>query len=224
MYLTYVAGWWDVARKNDFLFVAIENHQFVTATEAKDVIETLLTRYPVDPARIYVTGFSMGSGKTWDLYQEYPEMLAGIMPASALFPVYTTFWGKPVTDKLNKTVSVPVFYSGGEKSHLPELPFHADTCLERVKYVAQVNRLKKSFDDVSFDDKDKWADPLWGIPGDRVEKLYDPSRDATLTVNYYDSEDGVCRTAFAGVSNQVHEFRQHSAEAAWKFISQFRKE
>ena len=224
MYLTYVAGWWDVARKNDFLFVAIENHQFVTATEAKDVIETLLTRYPVDPARIYVTGFSMGSGKTWDLYQEYPEILAGIMPASALFPVYTTFWGKPVTDKLNKTVSVPVFYSGGEKSHLPELPFHADTCLERVKYVAQVNRLKKSFDDVSFDDKDKWADPLWGIPGDRVEKLYDPSRDATLTVNYYDSEDGVCRTAFAGVSNQVHEFRQHSAEAAWKFISQFRKE
>ena len=224
MYLTYVAGWWDVARKNDFLFVSIENHQFVTATEAKQVIETLLTRYPIDKTRIYATGFSMGSGKTWDLYQEYPEILAGIMPASALFPVYTTFFGKPVTDRLNKTVAVPVFYSGGEKSHLPELPFQADSSLERVKYVAEVNKLKKSFADVSFENKDNWEDPIWGIPGDRVEKEYDATRDATLTIHYYDSEDGVCRTAFASVSNQIHECRQHSIECAWKFISQFRRE
>ena len=223
MYLTYVAGWWDIARKYDFLFVSIENHQFVTATEAKEVIDTLLTRYPIDPARIYATGFSMGSGKTWDLYQEYPEILAGIMPASALFPVYTTFFGKPVTDRLNKTVSVPVFYSGGEKSHLPELPFHADTSLERVKYVAEVNKLKKTFEGVSFDDKDNWEDPIWGLPGDRIEKVYDPTRDATLTIHYFDSEDGICRTAFASVSNQIHECRQHSVENAWKFISQFRK-
>ena len=224
MYLTYVAGWWEIAKKYDFLFVSIENHQFVTATEAKEVIDVLLTRYNIDPSRIYATGFSMGSGKTWDLYQEYPEILAGIMPASALFPVYTTFFGKPVTDRLNKTVSVPVFYSGGEKSHLPELPFHADTSLERVKYVAEVNRLKKSFEDVSFENKENWEDPIWGLSGDRIEKIHDPSRDATLTVHYFDSEDGVCRTAFSSVSNQVHECRQHSVENAWKFISQFRKE
>ena len=224
MYLTYVAGWWDVARKNDFLYVAIENHQFVTATEAKDIIEVLKTRYPIDATRIYATGFSMGSGKTWDLYQEYPEILAGIMPASALFPVYTTFFGKPVTERLNKTISVPVFYSGGEKSHLPELPFQADSSLERVKYVAEVNKLKKSFADVAFENKDNWEDPIWGIPGDRIEKVYDPTRDATLTIHYFDSEDGVCRTAFASVSNQIHECRQHSIENAWKFISQFKKE
>ena len=224
MYLTYVAGWWDVARKNDFLYVAIENHQFVTATEAKDIIEVLKTRYPIDATRIYATGFSMGSGKTWDLYQEYPEILAGIMPASALFPVYTTFFGKPVTERLNKTVSVPVFYSGGEKSHLPELPFQADSSLERIKYVAEVNKLKKSFDDVAFENKDNWEDPIWGIPGDRIEKVYDPTRDATLTIHYFDSEDGVCRTAFASVNNQIHECRQHSIENAWKFISQFKKE
>ena len=221
MYLTYVAGWWDVARKYNFLYVAIENHLYVTATEVKDVIDVLKTRYSIDPSRIYATGFSMGSGKTWDLYQEYPEILAGIMPASALFPVYTTFYGKPVTDRLNKTVSVPVFYSGGEKSHLYELPFHADSALERVKYVAEVNKLKKSFDGVAFENRDNWEDPIWGIPGDRIEKVYDPERDATLTIHYYDSEDGVCRTAFASVDNQIHECRKHSIENAWKFVSQF---
>ncbi len=224
MYLTYVAGWWDVARKYDFLYVAVENHQFVTATEAKDVIDVLQTRYPIDPSRIYATGFSMGSGKTWDLYQEYPEILAGIMPCSAMFPVYTTFWGKPATEKLNKTVSVPVFYSGGEMSHLPELPSQGEGCLERLKYVAEVNKLKRSFADISFEDKDKWEEPFWGHPGDRIEKISDPTRDAVLTVHYFDSEDGVCRTAFAGVSNQIHECRQHSIENAWKFISQFENE
>ena len=221
MYLTYVAGWWEIAHRYGFLFVSIENHQNVTATEAVEVIETLKKRYPIDAHRIYATGFSMGSGKTWDCYQEYPEVFAGLMPASALFPVYTSFFGMPVTDRLNKDVPVPVFYSGGEESHLPELPCHAGSALERVTYVAQVNRLKKQFDGISFEGKDGWENRIWGIPGDRVEKIYDPSRDSTLTVHYYESEDGVCRTAFASVSGQIHECRHHSCENAWKFISQF---
>ena len=221
MYLTFVAGWWEICHRYNFLFVSVENHQNVTATEAVEVIEDLKKRYPIDAHRIYATGFSMGSGKTWDCYQEYPDVFAGIMPASALFPVYKTFWGGPPTERLNKTVPVPVFYSGGEESHLPELPFHSDTALERVQYVAEVNQLKKEFDGVSFEQKDSWEQPIWGIPGDKVEKIYDPSRDSTLTVHYYESEDGVIRTAFASVSGQIHECRHHSCENAWKFISRF---
>ena len=53
------------------------------------------------------------------------------------------------------------------------------------------------------------------------EKIFDEERNSTLTVRYYDSEDGVCRTAFASVSGQVHECRHHTNENAWKFISQF---
>ena len=221
MYLTFVAGWWEIARRHSFLFVSVENHQNVTATEAVELIGHLKERYPIDGRRIYATGFSMGSGKTWDCYQEYPEVFAGLMPVSALFPVYTTFFGEPVTDRLNKNVPVPVFYSGGEDSHLPELPFHAATALERVQYVAEVNRLKKDFSGVSFEQKDSWEQPVWGVPGDRVEKVQDPSRGSTLTIHYYDSEDGVCRTAFASVSGQIHECRQHSCENAWNFISRF---
>ena len=223
MYLTFVAGWWEIAHRYGFLFVSVENHQFVTATEAVVVIEGLKERYRINDRRIYATGFSMGSGKTWDLYQQYPEVLAGIMPASALFPVYTTLFGEPASGSLNKTVPVPVFYSGGEESPLPELPCHKDTALERVRYVAEVNRLKKRFDGISFDKKADWADPVWGVPGDRVEKVADPSRGSMLTIHYYDSEDGLCRTAFASVSGQMHECRPHSCENAWKFISRFER-
>ncbi len=223
MYLTYVAGWWEIAHRYGFLFVSIENHQFVTANEAVQVLEALKGRYGIDTHRIYATGFSMGSGKTWDLYEEYPEVFAGLMPVSALFPVYTSFFGGPPKENLNKTVPVPVFYSGGEESPLPELPCQAATALERAQYVAEVNKLKKNLAGLSFEQKDAWEDTFYGLSGERVEKVYDPSRSSTLTVRYYDSEDGVCRTAFASVSGQVHECRHHSIENAWKFISQFRR-
>ena len=222
MYLTFVSGWWEIAHRYSFLFISVENHLGVPAAEAVQVIQALKERYRIDEKRIYATGFSMGSGKTWDLYQEYPQLFAGLMPTSALFPVYKTFYGEPAKDTLNKTVPVPVFYSGGALSPLPELACQAETCLERVKYVSEVNRLKKSFNAVALENKADWEDPIWGLKGDRVEEIYDPSRDATLSVNYYDSEDGICRTAFASVSNQMHECRHHSCECAWKFISSFK--
>ncbi len=220
MFLTFVSGWYEIAHRYGFLYVSLENHQNVTATEVVEVIENLKKRYNIDEHRIYATGFSMGSGKTWDMYQEYPGIFAGLAPASALFPVKNNPFSQPLGDRLNTTVSVPIFYSGGENSHLPELPFQADSALERIQYAAEVNKCKIKFD-LSYDDKDNWANPIWGVSGNRVEKLYDEVRDSYLTIQYFDSEDGVCRTAFASVSGQGHECRHHTCENAWKFISQF---
>lgn len=220
LFFTFVSGWYEIAHKYGFLFAAIENHQNVTATEVMEVIDHLKKRYRIDEHRIYATGFSMGSGKTWEMFQEYPQVFAGLAPASALFPVKNNPFGKPVGDWLNTTVPVPIFYSGGEKSHLPELPFQADSGLERAQYAAKVNQLKAKFD-LRYEEKETWPDPIWGETGDRVEKIYDESRGSYLTIRYFDSEDGVCRTAFASVSEQVHEYRRHTGEQAWKFISQF---
>ena len=220
MFLTFVSGWWEIAHRYNFLYVSVENHLNVTATEAMELLEHLKQRYNIDEHRIYATGFSMGSGKTWDMFHEYPDVFAGLAPASALFPVRNNPFGKSLGEQLNTTVPVPMFYSGGEKSHLPELPFQAESCMERIQYAAEVNCLKKKFD-LSYENKENWEDKIWGVPGDRVEKIYDESRGSTLTINYYDSEDGVCRTAFASISEQVHECRHHTNENAWKFISQF---
>ncbi|MCR4793176.1 MAG: hypothetical protein K5871_10515 [Lachnospiraceae bacterium] len=222
MYLTYVSGFWQVAHDHDILYVALEDHLNITPTEIIDVIEHLKGKYSIDEKRIYIGGFSMGSGKTQDMFQEYPEYFAGLCPCSALFPVKDNMFSHPLGE-INNSVPVPLFYSGGEKSPLPELPSQADSCLDRFKYLAAVNGLKKlkEIEALKFDEKDSWADPFWGVPGDRTEKLYDESRDSYLTVNYYDSEDGVCRTAFASVSGQQHECRHHSIETAWDFVSKF---
>ena len=50
MYLTFVAGWWEICHRYNFLFVSVENHLSVTATEAVAVIEDLKKRYRIDEA------------------------------------------------------------------------------------------------------------------------------------------------------------------------------
>ena len=224
-FLTYVSGWYAVAHKYNFLYVAIENHQTVTATEVIEVIEYLKNVYNIDEKRIYATGFSMGSVKTWELIQEYPELFAGYAPADALFPMGKGKFSQSNSGRFNEDVPVNLFYSGGEASPLPELPCHADTSLDRMKYAARLNRLKKSkeINALRFEDRDNWENPIYGVNPDKIERLYDDTRDAYLTINYFESEDGVCRTAFASISGQEHELRQHTNEAAWKFISGFTK-
>ena len=219
-YLTRVSGWYRVAARNRFLLVAVENHLNSTASEMMEFISVLREKYSIDITRIYATGFSMGGCKTWDLFQEYPSVFAALAPMSATFEVGLNVYGQKAPVKINMNTPVPVFYAGGEITPLPELPFQADKCLERMKYVFRVNRVKTPAD-IRFEDRAAWQNPIFGIDGDKVEKIHDPARNAVLTVHYFESEDGIFRTAFASIDNQGHECREHTCEQAWKFMSQF---
>lgn len=221
MFFTFVSGWWQVCHDHDFLYVSLDNHLIVTATEIMDIITDLKSKYNIDEHRIYAAGFSMGSGKTWDLFQEYPEAFAGLAPGSALFPMKNNNFGKSITDGINTNVPVALFYSGGEQSPLPELPCQAEQCADRIEYLAGVNKWK-NFAGIPAD-KSQWDDPVYGPKPDKIEQLHDESRGSILTVRYYNSEDGICRTALASIDNQQHEYRHHTAETAWNFISQFRR-
>lgn len=222
MYISYISGWYDVAHNNNFLLVALENHLNSTATEMIELIDRLAEKYNIDRSRIYASGFSMGGCKSWDMYQEYPEVFAGLAPMDATFEVGLNSYGRPAPKPINRDVPVPIFYSGGEITPLPELPFQAEKCWDRMRYVFEVNKIKTPYN-VTFEDRENWADKIWGISGDRVEKIYDPSRDSYLTLNYFDSEDGVCRTVFTSVSGQGHECRHHTCEQAWEFLSKFKR-
>ena len=138
----------------------------------------------------------------------------------ATFEVGLNVYGQPAPVPINRSVPVPVFYAGGEETPLPELPFQAGKCCDRIRYVFEVNRVRKPYSAV-FTDQAAWEEPIWGVRGDRVEKVPDPSRGSVLTMHCFDSEDGVCRTALASVSGQGHECREHTCEQAWLFMSRF---
>ncbi len=221
-YLSHISGWYRVAQRHGFLLIAVENHLNVTATETVELIDRLAKRYPIDRSRLYASGFSMGGCKSWDLYQEYPQLFAALAPMDATFEVGLNVYGEPAPKPINQSVPVPLLYAGGEETPLPELPFQAEKCWDRMRYVFQVNQLKTPYA-VTFEERDSWPEPIWGIAGDEVRKLDDPTRGSVLTLHTFQSQDGVIRTAFASISGQGHECREHTCEQAWLFMSQFRR-
>jgi len=221
MCMSSVSGWFRIAAKYNFLLICVENHLNSTATEIMALIKHLKEKYPIDTEQIYSTGFSMGGCKSWDMLQEYPKMFAGIAPMSATFEVGLNSYGQEV-GPINCDTILPVFYVGGEKTPLPELPFQAQKCLDRVKYVLDINKAVAEYD-VSLEDKDNWKNPIYGIYGDAVYRINDPVRGSILTINLFQSENGCCYSIFGSVDNQGHEVRHHSCENAWKFLSQFRR-
>ena len=221
MCMASLSGWSMVANKYGFLLVSVENHLNSTVTEMVELIEQLKKKYPIDSERIYSTGFSMGGCKSWDFYQEYPNVVAAVAPMDATFDVGENVFGKKIDD-INQNVIVPVFYVGGEITPLPELPFQAEKCVNRMAYVLKVNQAKANYD-VKYEEQDKWTNSIWGIDGDVVYKLKDEVRNSILTLNLFTSQNGCCYSIFGSVSGQGHEVRHHSCENAWKFLSQFRR-
>lgn len=220
LHIAHVSGWWRVAMRNRFLLVTVENHLNSTATEMVEFLAHLRQKYPIDESRIYASGFSMGGCKSWDLFQEYPSLFAALAPMDATFEVGLNVFGKEAPCEINKDVPVPVFYAGGEITPLPELPFQAEKCVDRIRNLFAVNEVKKPYT-AELSDVANWLNPIWGIDGDSTETFYDESRDSVLTVHYFESRDGVIRTALASISGQGHECREHTCEQAWKFMSRF---
>ncbi|MBR4471570.1 MAG: hypothetical protein IKS54_09715 [Erysipelotrichaceae bacterium] len=215
-----IAGWPQIAYDNDFILCAIENHMRTTATEVMEVIEQLKQIYSIDEKKIYATGFSMGSIKTWDLYQKYPEVFAALAPMGASVDVGKNcqFSDSPF---VNEEVMVPVFYSGGENSPLGELPFQSFACVNRINYLMKVNGVETPFE-ISMANRSEWSDSIYGYEGDIVEQFTDDSfPESVTTIRYYQSKDGQIYTALCSISHHAHEIRPFTCEKAWEFMSCF---
>lgn len=50
------------------------------------MIDAAIAQYPIDPARIYVTGFSMGGGGTWNMLARYSSRFAAGVPICGIAP------------------------------------------------------------------------------------------------------------------------------------------
>lgn len=222
MYISEVSEWYRVAHDHNFLLVCVENHMNSTATEMTVLLDHLKEKYPVDPEKVYASGFSMGGCKSWDLMQEYPLLFAGLAPMDATFELGLNAFGQPAPKEINRDIPVPVFYAGGEITPLPELPFQAQKCYDRIDWLLKVNDTVKRYE-VTFEEHETWPEKIWGVTGDNILRYHDESRDSILTVHEFVSRDGRILTQLGSVSGQGHECRHHTCEYAWRFISRFRR-
>ena len=217
-----LAEWPEIGQREGFITVAVEMHLRVSAKEVAALIDHLKEEYAIDETRIYATGFSMGGIKSWDLFEQCPERFAALLPMDAIDYVGNNCFGAK-TDEVNQKTMVPLFYIGGVDSFGVELPMHHERAIERLQYVAKVNRLTKRFD-VRLEDKESWEDPLMAVAGDRTEVLHDPMfPESVYTAHYYDSEDGKCYTCLLGVTHHAHEIRPFTNNFAWNFVKKFKR-
>lgn len=221
MCMVSLSEWHLVVAENEFILVSVENHMNSTATEAVELLAHLKEIYPVDETRVYATGFSMGGCKSWDLFQEYPELFAAVAPMDATFEVGQNVYGQPV-ENINRETVLPVFYVGGEDTPLPELPFQEAKCLNRMAYVLEVNQAVLQ-NTQSFDAQDTWENPIWGINGDVICTAEDPVKGSVLTMHLFESKNGCCYSIFGSASKQSHEMRHLNCVNAWKFFSMFKR-
>jgi predicted peptidase len=71
--------------------------EYWTDTEALiGLLDEVENKYQVDPARVYLTGHSMGGFGTWYLAYKHPERFVAIAPMSAPFTV--TAWAPRLKD------------------------------------------------------------------------------------------------------------------------------
>ena len=219
-FFSIMAGWAKIAHRHNFLLVTVENHLNSTATEMIEFVELLKKKYPIDESRIYATGFSMGGIKTWDIIQEYPLMIAAAAPMDATVDIGENVYFQKIQKPYNTTVSVPVFYAGGEITPLPELPFQEQKCLNRMKYALELNKTQKEYN-LSLKNKDSWENKIWGIDGDFCIKKYDETRNSNLIMQIFKNKDEKIYNVFASISDQGHDCREHTCEHAWRFMSHF---
>ncbi|MCL2298564.1 MAG: prolyl oligopeptidase family serine peptidase [Firmicutes bacterium] len=82
------------------------------AAQLMDLLEDFASNYPVDKARIYVTGLSMGGYAAWELLAAYPDYFAAAVPVCG--------GGDPETAPLFKDVPVWAFHGARDSAVPPE--------------------------------------------------------------------------------------------------------
>lgn len=210
LFMCAASQWPQIAAEDKFMVVALDQHTSVPAEEIMALIVALKQEFPcIDEGKLYANGYSMGSVKCWELIEKYPHTFAGIAPMHGSFAASQSI----------PKFRTPVFYVGGELSPLPEFPYQNDNMKQRVEYVLKMNEVPVDYQ------PDYEVNRWWGINGDRTDEILDKNtyRFSVLTVEYFDSADGVCMTALSGGSNEGHEVYERNCRAAWDFLKKFRR-
>ena len=75
------SGWVELAEKEGLIVISPDYNNYATYSETDfliSVVDYMLEHYPVDPERVYSTGFSNGGAASVALTRDYPQYFAAI--------------------------------------------------------------------------------------------------------------------------------------------------
>lgn len=203
LYHAQASEWPLIGKEYGFITVAVDLHYpNTTAAQTVELLDHLKSEYAVDPSRVYASGFSMGSIKSWDLFEQYPTLFAGVAPMDGANNVGIDSYNQEV--EYNTDVVVPVFYVGGQTSPLPELANQDPKIQERIAYAFSVNGVKQEY--TYNENVNLW----WGVNGDHQLR----SHRQRLLYQQYAEHPPVpeCRRQILHRSGRRH---QHEPRGLW---------
>lgn len=105
-----------VKEKKDFPFILVSpqcpDGRTWRDDELLTLVDEMLAKHNVDPARVYVTGLSMGGYGSWSLGTKYPERFAAIVPICGGGEQIPVLLASPQKKKALQSLGVWAFHGG----------------------------------------------------------------------------------------------------------------
>lgn len=181
------------------------------------LIEYMKQHYPIDPSRVYLTGFSNGSGMSQVIAALKPELIAGIITFNTRFAIDDSVIEKVKKVKQNFDYRMPVYSTYGT----------CDFEYPMFQGCGQFTQMKfwKWFNNIEAKELDPNDPSGIGAPGNEIEKWgpLGESGDPIFTTHKFfnKEENSINYYNYTLIEGLPHAVEKRVMRTAWDFVSRF---
>lgn len=206
----WASGLNDLAAAEGFHLVSFENYsnQDLDNDKIMEAVDGIIAETKCDAGRVYVSGFSMGSMRTWALTSNYTDKFAGAIAMNG--------FNGGMDENGQFQNAIPFYAVSGKESFLAS--FFEFPSGENFVQEAAILKANKAVEDFTFD----VSAGTWGMnPAETYTVTAEDLPDLTVTVSQFADAEGRILTCFAEASSAGHEPLRSATADAWRFISRF---
>lgn len=215
-YYAKLTGWPQLGAKEGFVTVVLDQHLTINYTRTMEFIQMVLDTYDfIDLSRVYMTGFSMGSQKTWDVGVRSPRTFAAISPWSV-----TATYSTSVAAAFPQQYVLPTLYLVGHGDYLSTWP-RGQTAV--FAHLFSINKHVEPYRYVASQGKFSSGNGSWGVENWDAQVFIDRYSNSTAIarMNFFVNSEGEIYSILGDTSMQGHNLTVEDARLAWDFMKNF---
>jgi hypothetical protein len=207
-------GWGQLAIDRDVILLVATCYDGLGMS---DLLDYLQARYPIDPSRIYGTGFSGGGHMCIDTVSGAPERFAAVTPIDVFYgPQFFKVYAEAPSYPYDLDLPIAVI-GHGRSSESTNYDGHYVwfDALQQIKAINEVPLYTGGLDYSKY--------PYWGFPVQNERKIETP-QDIALWIGYDYDAKGVPMTSFIHTDIVAHSWFPETAELIWSYFSMFSRD
>jgi poly(3-hydroxybutyrate) depolymerase len=209
------SGWADKALEEGIIVVAPNYNNAATYSETDSLaaaVKYVIETYPVDPRRVYSTGFSNGGAASVALTRDHPELFAAISAMGWMVDM-------PDRNGVYAAYDMPFQVIQGTKEFISATPSGAMAVMDDEKRAIRALLLFNEMIDVSRKaDYDETA--YWGYRPDDVQTVMHGERNWQIS-NHYKTGYVAPFAQFVLIEGADHRPNLYEATVAWDFLQHY---